>query len=374
MGENRETTWRRLLAGEGACRWIDPERRIAGAPAPMVSGGNDVARLAAVAAEEAWRDGRLRREEVDRERLGCVFGTSKGDLNRLLNGDAAIDADSSWIDFWPSGAASVLAGRFHCQGPVIAPVAACATGLVACLRGAELIESDLCDVVLAGSADASLFPAVVYSFRRLGVLAKVEGNPATACRPFDRGRTGFLVGEGAACLVLERRSHAERRGARWYAEWLGGRMGSDPAGLTRIDDSGATLARLVRDVADDCGRAPEYVNLHGTATRSNDVAECRALRSVFGAAADGISCSGLKGSLGHLLGAAGSVELAMTVLALRDQIVPPTVNLVDPDPACSLDLTPGRPRRRRINMAVKISSGFGGHVAVAAVGTARIGG
>ncbi len=370
LGPDRETTWQRLLAGDCALRWIDPDCRWAGGPVSFDAVGDSFCKVAGLAvhvADEAWRDSRLSWEQLNPNRCGSVFGTSKGELETLLTCDLANAHPPDWTNFWPSGAAVRVADRFRFGGPVLAPVAACATGLVACLRGAELIQSGLCDVVLAGSADASLFPGVIGSFRRLGVLSKIEEDPARACRPFDRRRSGFLIGEGAACLVMECRAHAARRGARWYGEWLGGRQGSDPSGLTQIDESGAPLARVLSDLLEDCQRVPDYINLHGTATKTNDIAECRAVNLAFGTAARGLACSGLKGSLGHLLGAAGSVELALTLLALRDQIVPMTLNLTHPDPDCDLDLTPGRPQRRAIETAYKISSGFGGHLAVAAV-------
>jgi 3-oxoacyl-[acyl-carrier-protein] synthase II len=213
-----------------------------------------------------------------------------------------------------------------------------------------------------------LFPGVIASFQRLGVLAKIGRDPRSACRPFDRQRSGFLIGEGAACLVLERRAHAKQRDANCYGSWLGGRLASDPSGLTQSDREGRSLTRILSDLFQQVGAVPEYLNLHGTATRLNDAAECRAVRRALGAAIEDASCSGVKGSLGHLLGAAGSVELALTLLALRDQIVPPTVNLSEPDPDCDLPLIRGEPDRRTIRTAVKISSGFGGHLAVAAVG------
>jgi 3-oxoacyl-[acyl-carrier-protein] synthase II len=230
----------------------------------------------------------------------------------------------------------------------------------------------MCDVVFAGSADASLFPAVIGSFQRLGVLAKVEDDPGTACRPFDRHRSGFLIGEGAACLVFERTSHAAARGQRWYGEWLGGRLASDPSGLTQCDPDGRSLTRVLSDLLRQIPVPPDYLNLHGTGTRRNDAAECRAIRTALGSHAEQVSCSGSKGSLGHLLGAAGSVELALTLLALRDQIVPPTMNLTSPDPDCRLNLTPSVPQRRQMQTAIKISSGFGGHLAVAAVGRGHV--
>ena len=369
LGPDRETTWQSLLAGERGLAWFDQERRWAGGRALPINPSGEVVALAEHVASEAIRDAELSPLSVDPTRLGCVFGTSKGELRQLLAESPPLD----WLGSWPSGASQRLAARWNCQGPVLAPVAACATGLTACLRAAELLAADVCDVVLAGSADASLFPAVIGSFQRLGVMARILDDPADAVRPFDRRHSGFLIGEGAACLVMERRSHAESRGVRWHGEWLGGLLGSDPSGITRTDAEGIVLARLLTDLMRRTGVVPDYINLHGTATKWNDRAECRAVRAACGQAADHIHCSGLKGSIGHLLGAAGSVELALTLLALRDQIVPPTINLTAPADGCDLNLTPGIPSRRNLRTAIKVSAGFGGHLAVAAVakGTKR---
>jgi len=240
--------------------------------------------------------------------------------------------------------------------------------LAACQRGYELIRDGHCDVVLAGSADASLQPAILASFQRLGVLARQFGDPATACRPFDRNRNGFVVGEGSACLVLESLAHAQARHARWYGEWLAGRMLADATGLTQLDPTGQSLKRLLSDLRRDVPDLPDYVNLHGTATILNDKVESNALCTVLGSEAYGVSYSSMKGGLGHLLGAAGSVEMAATLLAIRDQIVPPTANLIEPDPELPLEFTPRTARPRRIDHAWKLSLGFGGHLMAACVG------
>jgi 3-oxoacyl-(acyl-carrier-protein) synthase len=225
--------------------------------------------------------------------------------------------------------------------------------------------------VLAGSSDASLQPAIVGSFHRLGVMARVDSDASAACRPFDRDRSGFVIGEGAGCLVLESYEHAVARGARWYGEWLGGRMLSDPSGLTQLDPQGFSLQRLLQVLMDVAPQQPDYINLHGTATVPNDRVESMAIRSVLGNAARQIACSSLKGGLGHLLGAAGTVELAATLLGIRDQVIPPTVNLVTPDPELDLDFTPRHSRKRRVDRAWKLSLGFGGHLSAACVGRLR---
>ncbi len=382
LGSDRESTWQALVAGRSASRWLTSPQwtgtaRMAGAPCELpresVEHGIDpVIALARRVSAEAVQDAGLDARLLSNETTGVVFGTSKGGLHtaaRLLaNPDHLDEPVDAWLDVWPNAAARSIAASFECTGPVIAPIAACATGLAACLRAFELIRDGRCDVVLAGSADASLQPTILGSFQRLGILARHVYDPSTVCRPFDRNRSGFVVGEGAGCLILESHQHAVARGARWYAEWLGGRMLSDPAGLTQLDPEGTSLKRLLQDLRGVVPEPPDYINLHGTATLPNDRVESAAVRAVLGADADRIACSSLKGGLGHLLGAAGSVELAATLLAIRDQIIPPTVNLFEPDPELNLDFTPRLSQRCRIDRAWKLSLGFGGHLSAACVG------
>jgi 3-oxoacyl-[acyl-carrier-protein] synthase II len=369
--------------------------RIAGAPAAVVvpDDREPVVELALHAAREAvtdagfeWAGGAGQSEtrvgglsppnstfsptgKSDRIRMGCVIGTSKGGLrtfSRCLKAARDGSVAETWLGFWPNAAASAVAAEFDLRGPALCPIAACATGLMSVVRGADLIREGACDVVLAGSSDASLLPIVLASYRRLGVLASGFDDPATACRPFDRSRSGFVIGEGAAVLVLEGAEHASRRGAMPYAEWIGGLMAADPHDLTQLAPEPHSLTRLIADVLRTCDVTPrdlDYINLHGTATALNDVYESLAVVTALGKdAARRIPCSSLKGGLGHLLGAAGSIELAATVLALRDGIVPPTVNLHEPDPACHLDYTPLVSRRQPLRTALKLSLGFGGHL------------
>jgi 3-oxoacyl-[acyl-carrier-protein] synthase II len=176
-----------------------------------------------------------------------------------------------------------------------------------------------------------------------------------------------VIGEGAACLVMESLEHVQARQGRWYGEWVSGHMLTDPTGLTQLDPSGASLQRLLQDLSRVAPVRPDYISLHGTGTRSNDRVESQAVAQVLGQDARRVSCSSLKGAIGHLLGAAGSVELAVTILALRDQVVPPTVNLLHPDDGFDLDFTPCASRSRRIETAWKLSLGFGGHLAAACV-------
>jgi len=383
LGSDRESTWQSLIAGRAASRWLTAlpwadGPPVVGAPCQVPQATVDdhvdpVIAMAKRVSAEAIHDAGLGFSTLSQDTTGVVFGTSKGGLHtasRLVSAKASdIDPPGLWLDVWPNCAAVNVAKTIQCSGPVLAPVAACATGLAACLRGYELIRDGRCSIVLAGSSDASLQPAILGSFQRLGVLAKTKDDPATVCRPFDRDRTGFVVGEGAGCLILESYEHAIARGAQWYAEWIGGRMLSDPSSLTQLDPGGTSLRRLLRDVASFTSRPPDYINLHGTATRPNDRVESSAVAAVLGTSARETACSSLKGGLGHLLGAAGSVELAATLLAIRDQIVPPTVNLcsVDPELPSEISFTPREPRPRRIDLAWKLSLGFGGHLSAACI-------
>lgn len=400
LGSDATTFWRRLLAGESGVRRLTPANfhglpvsdspgfPLVGAPVadepysssrplhPIADHEQEpVTRLIGTASTEALAESRLAWADVDRSRIGCVIGTSKGGLitaARLLNAAAnRPESRGDWADVPPHAGSTAIAARWDLRGPCLAPVAACATGLVSVLRGCELIREGCCDVVLAGSGDASLHPAVLASFRRMGVLAAGRHEPATACRPFNRDRDGFVVGEGAAVFVLERRRNALARGVQPIATVLGGMLLSDPSGLTRVDPQGGTLARAIGDTlrraqvsADDIG----HVHLHGTATRTNDPAEAHALRAVFGDRPRLPACVALKGVLGHLLGASGAVELAATALTLRDGRLPPTATLTDLDPACALPLSPLPVSVT--GTALKVSLGFGGHVAVACLGPA----
>lgn len=377
LGTSRESTWQALSAGRTGIRWL-PESvwtgsRLSGAPCerPGICATRDpVVGLAESVAREALSDAGLHSDQIVRDTTGIVFGTSKGGLQTaadLLRNPAD---PYLWTDVWPSAAASHLAGVLGSTGPCMAPVAACATGLVACQRAADLIREGRCEVVFAGSSDASLQPAILGSFLRLGVLAHGTDEPE-ACRPFDSERSGFVVGEGAGCLVLESLPHARSRGASWYGEWISGRLLSDPTGLTQLSPGGEPLLRLLADLRAESPGDPDYINLHGTGTRSNDRVESQAVRMTLGPHADAVSCSSLKGALGHLLGAAGTVELAATLLALRDQTVPPTTSLRCPDPELMLDFTPGFARSRRMESAWKLSLGFGGHLSAACVARLR---
>ncbi len=395
-GADRETSWRGMLTGQSAIRWLTPDEhqardcdihrtQLAGAPAILSAGADrsfafSMDAMARSAANEALEDADILLRDLDRERTGVVVGTSKGSLGawqQLLRQPAEADVQRElWRAGWSNSPALCLASDYQLHGPVLVPVAACATGLLSICRGVQLIQNGQCDVVLAGSVDDSLSEILWASYRRLGVLARVkETDPSQACRPFDRDRQGFLMGSGAGVVILERWEHAVARGHQPYAEWLAGAMASDSTALTQVAPDAAGLTRLITDVLRRGESTPQdldYINLHGTGTRDNDRYETLGIRNVLGSAADGIPCSSLKGTIGHLLGGAGSVEFAATLLAMRDGFVPPTANLTRPDPECDLDYTPLTARPHTIRTALKLSLGFGGHLVAGLVRNCRL--
>jgi 3-oxoacyl-[acyl-carrier-protein] synthase II len=385
LGRDAASHWQAAIAGHRCIRRLDPRELSdpaifaegwsdwAGAP---VAGCNamhstgDVAMHASDAATQARQQaGFMFPPEEIRRRMGVVFGASKPtlqihpDFTRevILIGGQPCPGDSELFNLSASGRG--IACRGDLTGPVLTPSAACATGLVSIIRGAELIRDGACDIVIAGSADSSLHAAYLAAYRRMGVLAHNGNDPGRSCRPFDARRDGFAVGEGAAALILEDIDHARRRGATILAEILGAGLTSDNDSLVDVDPSGQALARALGDALKRSGVEPrqiDAVSVHGTGTRLNDVCETSALKRVCGEHAHRISCFSLKGAIGHLMGAAGSVETATLIQAMQHGIVPPTVNLEEPDPDCDLDYTPGQPRTRPINLAVKLSLGFGG--------------
>jgi 3-oxoacyl-[acyl-carrier-protein] synthase II len=381
LGRSAGETWTNLRAGCRAFRVLDLPTA-AGMP-PYVGCPVDVPapEILFGAAREACRDAGLMQAHEgapvhDPDRSAVVIGMSKGDLGRLSRLHAALlgsDPDSGtrlegWMSAWPNGAAARVSREWDFRGPCLAPVAACATGLIAALQGAALIRRGVCDLAIVGAGDASLDPLVLGSFRRMGILARIGDDPCRAVRPWDRDRSGFLVGEGAAVLVLERDDLARARGVTPYAELAGGASGADAYHMTDLNPDPSGLASVIGRALAYSGVSVEeidHVNVHGTATRTNDPLECRAIRLALGPHADRVACSANKSQIGHLLGAAGAAELAITCLAIHHGFVPPTLNLTDPDPACDLDGTPQVGRTRVIGAALKLSIGFGGHLAAA---------
>jgi len=265
-----------------------------------------------------------------------------------------------------SGQVSIKTGA---KGPNSCAVTACATGTHSIGDAFRLIRSGEADAMIAGGAESTITPLCVAGFNAMKALSTRNDSPATASRPFDMDRDGFVVGEGAGVLVLEEMESAKKRGARIYAEVVGYGMNSDAHHMTTPAPGGEGAARCMRLALKSAGLAPEdvtYINAHGTSTHYNDLYETMAIKTVFGEHAAKLAVSSTKGMTGHLLGAAGGIEAVFTVKAVEQGIIPPTINYETPDPECDLDYVPNIAREARVNAALSNSFGFGGTNAVLA--------
>jgi 3-oxoacyl-[acyl-carrier-protein] synthase II len=270
-----------------------------------------------------------------------------------------------------NAASGQLSIEFCLRGPNYAVATACASATNAIGDAFKTIQYDDVDVMLTGGSEAAITPMGISGFANMRALSERNEEPQKASRPFDRDRDGFVLSEGAGVLVLEELEHARKRGARIYAEVLGFGASADAGHITQPDEGGTGAARAMQRALEDGRIDPsrvDYINAHGTSTLLGDLAETSAIKRVFGDHARAVSISSTKSQLGHLLGASGGVELVLTILALRDSVVPPTINLDTPDPACDLDYTPHQPRQRKLSAAMSNSFGFGGHNASVVVG------
>lgn len=327
--------------------------------------------FALLAADEAVRDARLS-ENALRE-MDIVFGTSKGGLRSFADANArsmregpASLKPSFMRDFLTSAAGDRIATHFRCGGVRLNFVSACATGTHSIIMAARRIAAGKSDLALAGSSEASLTPLVVAAFDKMGVLSHAIQDPAAAIRPYDRRRDGFAIGEGSGALVLDSLESALERGARILAEIKGWALASEAYHLSAMDPSGETIASTIRRALETARFLPsdlDYINSHGTATGQNDVVETRALKRALGKSAHGIPISSTKPMTGHLLGATGSVEAAITLLAIQNSFVPPTINLSDPDSECDLNYTANIGVSRPVRTALTLNYGFGGQIA-----------
>jgi 3-oxoacyl-[acyl-carrier-protein] synthase II len=266
--------------------------------------------------------------------------------------------------------AGITAMKHGLRGSNFGLATACASGTHAIGEGYLHIATGLADTMFVGGTEAIVCPLAIAAFARMGALSTNNDSPTEASRPFDGNRDGFVMGEGAGVLVLEELEQARRRGANIYAEIAGFGLSADAGHITSPSPGGEALARCITNTL-QMGQIPpdqvDYINAHGTSTPANDAAESQAIRTALGPHADKLSVSSTKGVTGHCLGAAGAVEAIFTVLALRDQVVPPTANYTTPDPDCPLDYTPNQPRERPIRYALSNSSGFGGQNACIAL-------
>ncbi|MGH2793376.1 MAG: beta-ketoacyl-ACP synthase II, partial [Actinomycetota bacterium] len=270
----------------------------------------------------------------------------------------------------PNMAAGQIAMRLGITGPNECTVTACAASGHAIARAADLIRAGRADAVLAGGAESAITPLTVAGFCATRALSTRNDDPEGASRPFDSGRDGFVMGEGATVLLLEDETRAKERGARIYAEIAGYGLSSDAHHETAPHPDGVGGAQAMWMALVDADLSPGrigYINAHGTSTSLGDIAETKAIRSVFGSHADRLAVSSTKSMTGHLLGAAGATEAAATLLSLVRGVLPPTINLTDPDPECDLDYVPNVAREVRLDAALNNSFGFGGHNVTIAV-------
>ena len=310
------------------------------------------------------------RENIQAERFGVYLGSGIGGMNTFVNQTKVLfdeGADRISPLFIPMMISNIAGGniaiRYKAQGPCLAHVSACATGTNSVGEAYLAIKYGRADAILAGGSEAALHPLAIGGFANCKALT-TETDPALACLPFDERRGGFVMGEGAALMMLEEYEHAKERGAEIIAEVCGYGCTCDAHHYTAPRPDGVTAAKAIKDALDEAGyRSGEnlYVNAHGTGTHLNDLAETTALKLALGQDAYNASVSSTKSMTGHMFGATGAAELIASALALKEGIVPPTIGLEQPDPECDLDYTPLRARKRSLDIAVSNSLGFGGH-------------
>jgi len=381
-GYSRESAWQAIQRGESGVRQLTgipsiPDGLMLGATADVE--GEYPAQLKNIplcrqTAAEALADARIYLPQVDRDRFGCSIGAHMGDTGYVVE-KCGLEAQlhppgkpAWWTQWFPNTACAMVAQDYGLRGPRLSNSTACASGTIAIMKAVRAIQDDQCDLALAGSSEA-IHPLFAAGFYNMGVLAEHD-DPTQACRPFDANRSGFVMGEGAAIFVLELLEHARERGAAIYAEILDGRILTDARHVTSLDANSDALAELIRCTLKGARLEPRdvaYINAHGTGTKQNDLLESRGIRAAFGRAANSVCVSANKSMLGHLVNASGSVELAITALALRDGYAPPTLNLTDPDPECDIDCIPMIGRVQPLEHALKLSIAFGGHLVAIAL-------
>jgi 3-oxoacyl-[acyl-carrier-protein] synthase II len=381
-------TWDRLIRGESGIAPVTAfdttgyDCRIAGEvrnfdPATAFKNPKDVRRtdrythLAMAAAGEAWRDAGLEQASIDLDRAGVLVGSGIGGL-RTLEEQHTILKDRGPKKVSPfmipmminNIASGHISMHFGLRGPNFAIVSACATATHSIGEGWRLIRESEADLIIAGGSEAAVVGLGLSGFGAMKALSTRNDEPTRASRPFDKGRDGFVLSEGAGVIVLEEYNHAKKRNARIYGEILGYGATADAYHLTAPAPEGAGAARAMRIALQHAKINPEqvdYINAHGTSTPQGDICETQAIKAVLGAHAKKVAVSSTKSSLGHLLGAAGSVEMAICLNALETNLLPATINLEDPDPECDLDYIPQKPREQKANIVMNNSFGFGGH-------------
>ena len=389
LGTNVSSTWEGLLAGRsgaGPITRFDPVQspvkfacEVKGFDPAQYLDKKEIrrydlfAQYAIGAAEQAVTDACLASNwsAADLKRVGVLIGTGTGGLQTFEeNCRALFEKGPSRVSpffvpmYMPNVAAALISMRYGAKGPNYCTVSACASSAHSVGDALELIRNDAADLMIAGGAEAAITPLAVASFANMKALSERNDDPRTASRPFDKDRDGFVMGDGAAVLVLEEWEHARRRGAKLYAEVAGYGMTADAYHITAPAPDGSGAQDAMRLAMQDAGVKPEqigYINAHGTSTPHGDAAETAAVKAVFGAQARKLVFGSTKSMTGHLLGAAGALEAAVCALVVQTGIIPPTINQFTPDPACDLDSAANKAVRRAVDIALSNSFGFGGH-------------
>jgi 3-oxoacyl-[acyl-carrier-protein] synthase II len=385
LGLTAPETWRAARAGESGIGWISTfdtdglPVRIAGEvkdfdPTEVVSPkeARKLERnvlLGVAAGREALTDARL--DGLDRSRIGIIFGSAIGGVPGLLEQADTLrerGPDRVSPSFLPNVLVDSVSGQLaislQITGPNYAVVSACATGSHAVGEAAEMIKRGAADAVLAGGTEACIIPLILAGFTAMRGLAAEDEHPPLASRPFDATRAGFVMAEGAGALLLEDWDRAEARGADIYAEVLGYGASNDAHHMAQPEPEATGVAAMMRGALERAGVEPRrvgYINAHGTSTPLGDAAETRAIKEVFDGHAYELAVSSTKSVMGHTFGAAGAVEAIMSALAIHDGVLPPTINLQNPDPECDLDYVPNEAREVQVDVALSNAMGLGGH-------------
>lgn len=327
--------------------------------------------FAVASAKQAWADAKLDISKEDPHRIGCWIGTGMGGLGTIEEGYRDLEARGpSRVRpfFIPMIICNMAPGQVSIslgvKGPNSCTVSACASSAHAIGDAYDIIERGEADVMVTGGTECAITRLGVAGFCALKALSTRNDDPATASRPFDKDRDGFVIAEGAAMVILEELERAVRRGARIYGEIIGYGMTADAYHITAPDPTGEGAAGAMATALKDAGLKPEqisYINAHGTSTELNDKIETLAIKKVFGDYAKKVPVSSTKSMTGHLLGAAGAIEFMVCCMAMKDQIIPPTINYRTPDPECDLDYVPNHARKAKLDIVMSNSLGFGGH-------------
>jgi 3-oxoacyl-[acyl-carrier-protein] synthase II len=359
----------------GQVRDWDPDARFGAKEARRL---DRFAQFALVASEAAVADAGIDFSTYESHRVGVLIGSGIGGLNEFEEQHRNhVEKGPSRISPFTIPKLMVNAGsgqvsiRFALKGPTSAVATACASAANAIGDAYRLIQHSYADAMITGGSEAAITHMGLGGFAAMRALSTRNDDPPHASRPFDAGRDGFVLSEGAGVLMIEEESAARARGARIYAEILGYGMSADGSHITAPDEEGRGAARAMRNCLDDArcpAEAIGYINAHGTSTPLGDIAETRAMKSVFGPHAKKLMVSSTKSQLGHLLGASGGVELVASALAIHRGVLPPTINLDHPDPECDLDYIPHQPREARVDRVMSNSFGFGGHNASLLIG------